>query len=117
MQTLTPKRVESIRDVVAPQRFDIAQLWLELPQNATPQEHAFYQRLSTIMSAARAGGGSYPNLDIALDRRTYQDVLDELKRHPRLIRSVQFLEGHGYPLSPIEVYLLQGQEQLKIDLF
>ena len=113
---ITPKRAESIGDVVAPQRFDDVQLWLELPTDAKVAERFFYKNLPAMVRGSRAGGGSYPTLDICIDRSSYQKVLEELKRNYRLVRSIMFLEGRGWPQSLVEAYLLQGEEKIKTDL-
>ena len=119
MPTLTPKRAESISDVVAPQRFDYAQLRLVLPTDAKATEQSFYKNLPDKVGGSRAGGGSYPILDICISRRNYQRILEELKMYARLVRSVVFQVppqgGSPWP-TPVEAYLLQGQEQLKTDL-
>ena len=115
---VVPKRAESIRDVVAPQRFDSVQLWLELPPDAKVTERFFYENLPSRVGGSRAGGGSYPTLDICIDRQYYQKILEELKKNSRLIHSVVFQVSSGgspWP-TPVEVYLLQGTETLKTDL-
>ena len=114
---IIPKRAESIRDVVAPQRFDSAQLWLELPADAKATERVFYENLPDRVHCSRAGGVSYPTLDICIDKHSFNGVLDELKKYPRLVYSVMFLEGREWPQSVVEAYLLQGAERIKTDLF
>ena len=117
MQIITPKRAESIRDVVAPQRFDSVRLLLELPADAKATERFFYKNLSDRVNGSSAGGGSYPTLDIHIDKHSYQEVLEELKRNHRLVKSAIFLEGRGWPQNLVEAYLLQGAEEIKKDLF
>ena len=118
MPELTPRKAESIRDVVAPQEFDSVQLWLKLPTNATPKEHDFYQKVSKA-PASRAGGGNYPTLDICLNSKVYENLVKDLRENSRLVHTVIFQRNpEGYPPypTPVEAYLLQGAEQFKSDL-
>ncbi|MBI2656220.1 hypothetical protein HYX03_00590 [Candidatus Woesearchaeota archaeon] len=113
-----PKRADSIRDVVAPQRFDDVQLWLELPPNARPVERFFYGNFPERVGGSRAGGGNYPTLDIHISRQGYQRILERLiKDGSRLVKSIMFLEGSDWPQNLVEAYLLQGAETIKTDLF
>ena len=116
MPKLMPHKVESIRDIVAPQSFDDVQLWLKLPSDATATERFFYENLPHKVVCSRAGGGSYPTLDISIDRKSYQSVLEELKRNARLVHSVIFLKGGEWPQRVVEAYLLQGADSIKTDL-
>lgn len=116
MPTLTPKRAESISDVVAPQRFDYAQLRLVLPQDAKATEQSFYKNLPDEVGGSRVGGGSCPTLDICIRRDSYQKVLEELKRYGRLVHSVVFQvspQGDAPWPTPVEAYLLQGTKTLE----
>ena len=51
-----------------------------------------------------------------MSRRNYERILDELKRNSRIVHSVMFLEGKGWPQRLVEAYLLQGAEELKGNL-
>lgn len=119
MDLLTPKRADSISEVVEPERFRSVQIWLKLPPNPTPKENEFYARMSRL-GCSRAGGGSYPTLDMGMSESVYREILPDLRKNARFVKSVIFQEkapqGSPFP-SQIEAYLLQGAQEIKTDLF
>ncbi len=114
MPELVPNKVESIKDVVAPQKFNEVEILLKLSQDATTKEREFYQRIFRI-APTRIGGGKFPMLNMCIGRNSYESLLDELKINSRLVHSVIFQsepQGGSPWATPIEAYLLQGTEEL-----